>query len=153
VAGIREGQGAVSASTVRDLLDRLQHLRVMPDHKGDPSSLDIRNLIDGRDTTIGYARNQEFVDWFNETFEIARNLRQRLTMHHELELRIARLDLKPGDILVVKSSAALSTATYALLAGDLKRYLAPTKCMILDPSISLEVLTREHINELAGEGG
>jgi hypothetical protein len=67
----------MTAATIRDLLDRLQHLRVMPDVHGSPESLDIRNVIDGRSCTIGYARNQELADWLNETFEMARNLRNQ----------------------------------------------------------------------------
>jgi hypothetical protein len=59
---------------VLDALRFFRHMRVMPEYEGNSKkrsmdALDIRDLRDGVPTTIGYARNQELADEFNQAFE------------------------------------------------------------------------------------
>ncbi len=63
----------------------------------------------------------------------------------EIEFRIARLELRPGDILVVKSRQRLSKIQVDRLADYLKPILEGRRCLVLDSGLDLAVLTAAEI--------
>jgi hypothetical protein len=65
----------------------------------------------------------------------------------EFEFRIARLELKPGDILVVKIKSARPSSSHLkdLKAAIERVYRGP--CLIFDETMDLAVLTREDIEQ------
>lgn len=64
-------QSAMEIDRLCLALEFFRHMRVIPDD-GTPSSFDIRDLRDGKDVTIGYARSDREVNEFNEAFERVR---------------------------------------------------------------------------------
>jgi hypothetical protein len=68
----------------------------------------------------------------------------------DLEFRIAKLELKPGDILVVKIDAHLSDTNRAVLRAQWEPLIpGGHKMLILDRSIELSVLTQSDIEARA----
>ncbi len=63
-------------SAILEALRFFRHMRVLPESK-ETDSLDIRDLRDGRQVTIGYARSQREADEFNRAFEHIRLLLSR----------------------------------------------------------------------------
>ena len=57
-------------------------------------------------------------------------------------VEIAKLDLAPGDILVVKTDAHLSRDVAESIRAATGRILPETKCIILDGGIDITVLRR-----------
>jgi len=59
----------------------------------------------------------------------------------DLDFRIAKLDLKPGDVLIVQSTTALTDAVLRSLGAMFQAVLPnDAKIMILEPGMSLAVL-------------
>lgn len=67
----------------------------------------------------------------------------------ELEFRIARLELRPGDILVAKAKIRLSVEQAERLRTILEPFVGERKVMVLDDSVDIAVLTREEIEARA----
>jgi len=65
------------------------------------------------------------------------------------EFRIGRLDLRPGDVLVVKCSGVLSTEMAGRVARIMRERLPTTPIIIIDRQIDLAVLTKEEIEARA----
>lgn len=67
----------------------------------------------------------------------------------DLQFKIARLELRPGDILVVRAPMRLPSETVARLR-DMVRQAAPNvRAMVLDAGLDLSVLTAAEIAERA----
>lgn len=63
---------------------------------------------------------------------------------------IAKLSVKAGDVVVLKSSEHLSDVTYARIQNFVQPFLPDgVKVLILDRSLELSVLTREEIESRA----
>jgi hypothetical protein len=65
-----------------------------------------------------------------------------------LEYQIARLELRPGDILVIKLAAKLSHHAIATIKSDLDRLMPEYRAIILDGGMDLSVLSRAQIDQL-----
>jgi hypothetical protein len=63
------------------------------------------------------------------------------------QFQIARLELKPGDILVLKAPGFLPATAQARIKSDLERICPGVKCMVLEGGMELAVLTREEIEQ------
>lgn len=66
------------------------------------------------------------------------------------EFHIARLDLRPGDVLVVKSRRPLSVQDCERIRQILKQEAVGHRVMVLDDGLDLAVLTAAEIVERAG---
>lgn len=73
-------------------------------------------------------------------------------MPDDLELRIARLRLEPGDVLVLKATERLPHETARCL-GDQARQIvgADVRVMVLDSQLDLSVLTKAEIEAKVAE--
>jgi hypothetical protein len=59
----------------------------------------------------------------------------------DLDFRIAKLDLKPGDVLIVQSTTALTDAVLRSLGAMFQAVLPnDAKIMILEPGMTLAIL-------------
>lgn len=65
----------------------------------------------------------------------------------DIEFKIARLDLRPGDILIVKCKERLSAGTLAIMREVLARVAGGHKALILENGMDLAVLTAAQIEE------
>ncbi len=72
-----------------------------------------------------------------------------MTATDDIEFNIARLDLRPGDILVVKLKDRVNTAALTHWREGLGHILPDNKCMILEGGADLAVLTAAEIAERA----
>jgi hypothetical protein len=63
----------------------------------------------------------------------------------DLEFRIARLALRPGDILVLKPRRPLSKTARDHIKQCFKRVAPGAKCLVLQDGMELAILTREEI--------
>lgn len=63
----------------------------------------------------------------------------------DLEYRIARLVLRPGDMLVIKIPHALSREQLEQLRVDVERVIGKVPCLILNHDVDLAVLTSAEI--------
>ena len=63
------------------------------------------------------------------------------------EFKIARLDLRPGDILVVKSPDILSHEQVQFISRLLKEECPNHRVMVLSSGMDLAVLTKAEIAE------
>jgi hypothetical protein len=70
-------------------------------------------------------------------------------MNNDLEYKIARMDLRPGDILVVKSQHTLSYETVVRIQSDFERVAPGHKIMVVDKSLDLSILTAAEIEKRA----
>jgi hypothetical protein len=71
----------------------------------------------------------------------------------DLTYQIARLALRPGDILVIRVAQKLSAATVAALKGDIDQVMPEYRAIILDGGMDLSVLTREQIDQTSSGKG
>jgi hypothetical protein len=68
----------------------------------------------------------------------------------DFEYQIARLNLMPGDILVVKLKTPCTQTVYMAIAQSLRRIIGPNpRFLILDHTLDIAVLTREQIEAQA----
>jgi hypothetical protein len=65
----------------------------------------------------------------------------------DLEYQIARLQLRPGDVLVLKIAQYLPMEAMKRIKDDLDRLVPGIPAMVLDPNVDLSVLTREEIEQ------
>lgn len=71
-------------------------------------------------------------------------------MPDDLELRIGKLNLAPGDVLVLKSAERFSPDAIARITLYVRRVCGPQhRVLILDGGIDLAVLTRAEIDAMA----
>ncbi len=63
----------------------------------------------------------------------------------DIEFKIARLELRPGDVLVVRTKQRLSRAQIDRLADLIKPAIGSHRCLILDSDTDLAVLTPAEI--------
>ncbi len=63
----------------------------------------------------------------------------------EIEFKIARLEMKPGDVLVIRSKERLPRVMIDRLGDLVKPILRGNKCLILDGGLDLAVLTPAEI--------
>lgn len=69
----------------------------------------------------------------------------------QLEYRIAKLQLRPGDVLVVKVDHTISAEIGGRIREHFERTVGPDrKVLILDNSIDLSVLTKADIEKRTG---
>lgn len=59
----------------------------------------------------------------------------------DLEVRIGRLRLNPGDILVVKLASNMSMAQVRELTVTLKQFIPENRAMFIQDGMELQVLT------------
>jgi hypothetical protein len=64
-----------------------------------------------------------------------------MTKAKNIEFQIAKLELRPGDILVVKSARPLSAETAARLRQILEQAVGGHRCMVLESGLDLSILT------------
>lgn len=68
----------------------------------------------------------------------------------KLELRITKLQLALGDVLVVKCARVVPLERATHLRDGIKDHLpSGVKCLVIDPEIDLMVLTRAEIEQRA----
>lgn len=63
----------------------------------------------------------------------------------DIEFKISRLDLRPGDILVVRCPFLITAATAARLAAAVKEATGGHRALILDGGMDLAILTAAEI--------
>lgn len=71
------------------------------------------------------------------------------TPEDEIEFAIARLELKPGDVLVARTKRPLVAESVARLRAYLERCLSGTKVLIIDSELELSVVTKADGKRLA----
>ncbi|MDB5358851.1 MAG: hypothetical protein JWO51_148 [Rhodospirillales bacterium] len=65
----------------------------------------------------------------------------------DLQIQIARLELKPGDVLVISPTRQFTAEQAARCRNHVGTILnSSNRVMILDPGMDLTVLTREEID-------
>lgn len=67
----------------------------------------------------------------------------------DLVFEIARIEMKPGDVLVLRSKQRLSSVQIDRLAEHVRPALGNNKCLVLDRSLDLAVLTKSDIEALS----
>jgi len=71
----------------------------------------------------------------------------------QVEYRIAKLELAPGDVLVVKAARASSVADLELVIKYVEPFVpADCKVLAIDGTVDLSVLTRAEIESRTSEG-
>lgn len=63
----------------------------------------------------------------------------------DIEFKIARLDLRPGDILVFKCKERLPSEAVARMRYDVGKYLGGHRALVLDGGLDIAVLTAAEI--------
>lgn len=64
---------------------------------------------------------------------------------------IKRMELKPGDILVLKCERHLSLFTRDKLRQQVEEQFPDHKCVVLSPDLSLEIIAPEELPSLLSE--
>jgi len=75
--------------------------------------------------------------------EIAPKTRLHADEKKELEFRISKLELGPDDILVLRFKERISEETIKVIREQIKPLIGSRKCMVLENSADLAVLTVE----------
>jgi hypothetical protein len=64
------------------------------------------------------------------------------------QYQIARLELKPGDVLVIKMTATRpSLSQIVQIKSDMQRICPGVTCLVLADDVELSVITREEIEQ------
>ena len=66
-----------------------------------------------------------------------------------MEYRIGRLELRPGDMLVIKVTGNVPSEQVMQMAEDI-REIVKSPVLVIDQNIDLSVLTKEEIAARAG---
>lgn len=72
-------------------------------------------------------------------------VREHQSRQPDVEYRVAKLSLGPGDLLVVKTEKPLTREAAERIREVLKQYLPNQKALVLEPGIDLAVLTADEI--------
>lgn len=68
----------------------------------------------------------------------------------ELSFEIARLEMKPGDVLVVRPQRPVPAEAAMRIQSYVARALPNTKILVIDPGMELSVVTKAEGKRLAG---
>lgn len=66
----------------------------------------------------------------------------------DIEFQIARLELRPGDVLIARAAHIISTAAATRLRAYLERALPGTKVVVIDAELELSVATKSDAKRL-----
>lgn len=67
------------------------------------------------------------------------------------EVKIAKLSLSPGDVLVVKVDRTIDSFICSRIYGSIKPHVPDgVKVLVIDPAVELSVLKRSDIEQMAG---
>lgn len=74
-------------------------------------------------------------------------------VHSALEYRIGRLELRPGDVLIIKTNVQPSTAQLEQMRRQVEAVIQDTRCLVLANGEDLSVLSREEIERRSQPDG
>lgn len=70
----------------------------------------------------------------------------------EIEFHIARLEMKPGDVLVARTVRVVPSEAASRLRAYMERALPGTKVLVIMPEIELSVVSKSEAKRLAQVG-
>ncbi len=68
----------------------------------------------------------------------------------EIEFEIARLEMKPGDILAARVTHIVPSEAVARIRAYLERALPGTKVLVIDATLDLSVVSKAEAKKLEG---
>lgn len=140
-------------------LEQMLHLpeghRIIAAREADGFTDTIEVLVEGPDLPVvnegSITPRVNLTVTVTETDEIGprSNLRREIRMIDDLEFKIARLDLQPGDILVLKCKQHLPREACDRIRDMMKNVTAGHKTIVLDGGLEIAILTAAEIAERA----